>query len=182
MILNKSYPSSPNSCYDDFIVLGEFKKRIDSLKLIVGNTSKTTITPDKLRQMEIDYENQKKLYESSECMNNFEKNKCQYLDKNITSSKTLNRVNKVFETPQANKELQNRIDAMSLEYKNLNCDAVINKSRGEYISEVTNIFNTLDKKRIQSTSIYERNKRVIFGGVVLILGLALIMDFSKSKK
>lgn len=182
MILNKSYPSSPNACYDDFLLLGKFKERIDNLKLIVGNTLKTTITPNELKQMESDYQNQKKLYESSECMNSFEKNKCQYLYKNINSSKTLNSVNKVFETPQANKELQTRIDAMSLEYKNLKCDEIINKSRGEYISSVTDIFNTLDKKRIQSSSIYERNKRVFFGGVVLILGLALIMDFSKSKK
>lgn len=182
MILYKSYPSSPNACYDDFLVLGEFKKRIDSLKFIVGNTSKTNITPDKLRQMEIDYENQKKLYESSECINNFEKNKCQYFEKRIASLQATNNADFIIDNPKQSKELENRIDAFKEEYKKLNCDAVINKLRGEYISEVTNIFNTLDKKRIQSTSIYERNKRVIFGGVVLILGIALIMNFKKSEK
>jgi hypothetical protein len=41
------------------------------------------------------------------------------------------------------------------------------------------VFNTLDKKRIESDSIYERNKRIFFGGIVLILGIFLIMDFKK---
>jgi hypothetical protein len=177
MILNKSYPSSPNACYDDFLLLGKFKERIDSLKFIVGNTSKTSITPNQLKQMEIDYQNQKKLYESSECMNNFEKNKCEYLYKRITSWQGIKNINNFFDNDKISTEVE--LDKLNEEYKKLNCDVIFSQSRTKYVSSAINVFNTLDKKRIESDSIYERNKRIFFGGIVLILGIFLIMDFKK---
>lgn len=187
MIINKAYPikftfeNTPYGCNDDLKNLELFKESIDYHKLNLGNPLKSSVTPTVLKQMEIDYDIQKKKYESSECINSFDKNRCLDLSRDITQLQ-LGKTNLILNNPKQAQAVQVRIDAMSLEYKNLKCDSIINTSRGEYILAVTDIFNTLDKKRIQSSSIYERNKRVFFGGVVLILGLALIIDFSKSKK
>jgi hypothetical protein len=182
MNMKKSYPSSPNSCYEDYLQLSLFKESIDYHKLNLGNPLKSNVTLDKLKQMESDYNNQKKLYEASECINNFEKNKCQYLYKNIMSLQGSNMVNKIFEDPLYKKDIKARLDETREEYKKLNCEAIVSTSRAEYVSSAINVFNQLDTKRIESQSIYERNKRVIFGGVVLILGIALIMNFKKSEK
>ena len=110
------------------------------------------------------------------------KTKCYDLRKRITSLQATNNADFILDNPKQSKEVQSRIDAMKEEYKNIKCDAIINTERGQYVLAVTDIFSTLDKKRIQSDSIYERNKRVFFAGVVLVFGLAIIMTFKKEKK
>jgi hypothetical protein len=68
------------------------------------------------------------------------------------------------------------------DFINYNCAKEVEESRQEVVGSIASEYSAYDKERIEAESIYERNKRVFFGGVVLIFGLALIMTFKKSKK
>lgn len=61
------------------------------------------------------------------------------------------------------------------------CQAEVEASRQEVVAGIGAEYSAYDKARIQAESIYERNKRVFFGAVVLIGALALIMTFTNSK-
>ena len=61
------------------------------------------------------------------------------------------------------------------------CLQVIEAYRQSELGKVAEKFSDLDKSRIESESIYERNKRVFFGGLVLIGGIVIITMFSKKK-
>jgi hypothetical protein len=61
------------------------------------------------------------------------------------------------------------------------CQAEVEASRQEVVAGIGTEYSAYDKARIQAESIYERNKRVFFGAVVLIGALALIMTFTNSK-
>lgn len=61
------------------------------------------------------------------------------------------------------------------------CVQKLEKLRQSELGKVIDEFSSLDKARIQSESINERNQRIFFGGLVLIVGIALITMFSKSK-
>ena len=71
---------------------------------------------------------------------------------------------------------------MKNEYNNNNCISEVESSRQEVVGAIVSEYSSYDKQRIEAESIYERNKRVFFGAVVLIFGLALIMTLKKSKK
>lgn len=62
-----------------------------------------------------------------------------------------------------------------------NCTQLIEKNRQTELGVVIDKFSSLDKARIESTSIYERNQRIFFGGLVLISGIVIITMFGKSK-
>jgi hypothetical protein len=61
------------------------------------------------------------------------------------------------------------------------CQAEVEASRQEVVAGIGAEYSAYDKIRIQAESIYERNKRVFFGAVVLIGALALIMTITSSK-
>ena len=75
-----------------------------------------------------------------------------------------------------------KLIVIKLDFINYNCVAEVEASRQEVVGSIASEFSTYDKKRIEAESIYERNKRVFIGGVILIFGLGLIMTFKKSKK
>jgi len=79
-------------------------------------------------------------------------------------------------------KLKEALNKAKLDFINYNCVAEVEASRQEIVGSIASEFSTYDKKRIEAESIYERNKRVFIGGVILIFGLGLIMTFKKSKK
>ena len=79
-------------------------------------------------------------------------------------------------------KLKEALNKAKLDFINYNCVAEVEASRQEVVGSIASEFSTYDKKRIEAESIYERNKRVFIGGVILIFGLGLIMTFKKSKK
>jgi len=62
-----------------------------------------------------------------------------------------------------------------------NCAQLIEKNRQSELGVVIDKFSGLDKARIEATSIYERNQRIFFGGLVLIGGIVIITMFGKNK-
>lgn len=61
------------------------------------------------------------------------------------------------------------------------CLQKIEKYRQAELGKVADKFSSLDKSRIQAESIYERNQRIFFGGLVLIGGIVILTMFSKNK-
>ena len=61
------------------------------------------------------------------------------------------------------------------------CLQKIEKYRQAELGKVAEKFSSLDKSRIQAESIYERNQRIFFGGLVLIGGIVILTMFSKNK-
>jgi len=59
------------------------------------------------------------------------------------------------------------------------CLQKIEKYRQSELGKVVDKYSNLDKERIQAESIYERNQRIFFGGLVLIGGIVIITMFSK---
>jgi hypothetical protein len=78
-------------------------------------------------------------------------------------------------------KLKEALNKAKLDFINYNCVAEVEASRQEVVGSIASEFSTYDKERIEADSIYERNKRVFIGGVILIFGLGLIMTFKKSK-
>lgn len=62
-----------------------------------------------------------------------------------------------------------------------NCTQIIEQYRQSELGIVIDKFSGLDKLRIEAESIYERNQRIFFGGLVLIGGIVIITMFGKKK-
>lgn len=61
------------------------------------------------------------------------------------------------------------------------CVQKLEKYRQAELGKVAEKFTSLDKARIEAESIYERNQRIFFGGLVLIGGIVILTMFSKNK-
>lgn len=78
--------------------------------------------------------------------------------------------------------LKQALNEAKNDFKNYNCVSEVEASRQEVVGGIVSEYSNYDKLRIEAESIYERNKRIFFGAVVLIFGLGLIMTIKKSKK
>lgn len=78
-------------------------------------------------------------------------------------------------------KLREALDVQKKDFITYGCQAEVEASRQEVVAGIGAEYSAYDKIRIQAESIYERNKRVFFGAVVLIGALALIMTFTSSK-
>jgi len=78
-------------------------------------------------------------------------------------------------------KLKEALSKAKEDFKKYNCISEVEASRQEVVGNIFSEYSSYDKKRIEAESIYERNKRIFFGGVVLIFGLTLIMTLTKSK-
>jgi hypothetical protein len=67
------------------------------------------------------------------------------------------------------------------EYDDNNCTKLIEQYRQGELGGVIDKFSGLDKARIEADSIYQRNQRVFFGGLVLVAGVVIFTMFSKKK-
>ena len=79
---------------------------------------------------------------------------------------------------KASKELS---DIRKKQSQDLNCAKVIADERGKVISSSAEKYSEVDKVRIQTESIKNRNKQVVFGGAILLIGLGLIITVTSKK-
>jgi len=82
------------------------------------------------------------------------------------------------EQASASKSLSDRKKKQS---QDLNCAKVIEAERGKVISSIFKKYSEVDKTRIETESIQKRNKQVIFGGAILIIGLGIIISVTYKK-
>lgn len=67
------------------------------------------------------------------------------------------------------------------QFDNNNCTQLLEKHRQSELGIVFEKFTSLDKTRIEAESIYERNQRIFFGGLILVSGIVILTMFSKEK-
>ena len=79
------------------------------------------------------------------------------------------------------KNLPTAIENSKKKFADKGCLQKIEKYRQTELGKVAEKFTALDKARIQAESIYERNQRIFFGGLVLISGIVILTMFSKNK-
>jgi len=77
--------------------------------------------------------------------------------------------------------LQKSIAFYRKQFADNNCTQIIEQYRQAELGSVVDKFTNLDKVRIESESIYERNQRIFFGGLVLVAGIVILTMFSKKK-
>lgn len=67
------------------------------------------------------------------------------------------------------------------QFNDNNCTQLIEQYRQAELGTVIDKFTGLDKVRIEAESIYERNQRIFFGGLVLVAGIVILTMFSEKK-
>ena len=81
----------------------------------------------------------------------------------------------------ANLESSALIERTKKEFNDNDCLKIVEKYRQGELGNVVKSFSGLDKMRIESASIYQRNQRIFFGGLVLVAGVVIFTMFGKNK-
>jgi hypothetical protein len=81
----------------------------------------------------------------------------------------------------SDKNLPTNIVNSKKKFADKGCVQKLEKYRQAELGKVIGKFSNLDKARIEAESIYERNQRIFFGGLLLLGGIVMITMFSKKK-
>jgi hypothetical protein len=76
---------------------------------------------------------------------------------------------------------KNTLDEAKKRFNEKGCVQIIEQYRQAELGKVIGQFSELDKSRIEAESVYERNQRVFFGGLVLVAGIVMITMIGKNK-
>ena len=86
------------------------------------------------------------------------------------------------------KRIQSQIDvwkkqlvSLKSEYETNGCDAKINDLRIQEVKNIGGAYKELDQKRIEEEATYQRNKRILFGALVLLFALVIVIPNKKSE-
>ena len=71
--------------------------------------------------------------------------------------------------------LDNRLSELNSFFNKITCEMVIGNKKLEQVSEIANKYQEIDKIRIESESIKERNKRVYIGIGIVLAGAGIIL-------
>jgi uncharacterized coiled-coil DUF342 family protein len=71
--------------------------------------------------------------------------------------------------------LDNRLSELNSFFNKVTCEMVIGNKKLEQVSEIANKYQEIDKIRIESESIKERNKRVYIGIGIVLAGAGIIL-------
>jgi hypothetical protein len=187
MLINEAHPikflfgGTPYSCADDFYTLNQFKKSIDYHKLNFGNPAKSSVTQNELAKMEKDYDAQLKIYNSSSCIDDVDRNKCLDLRTDISSLQTMIPYYYSQRNEKSAEEMKVRLENKLKEYKSLNCDSKVGDFRAEAVSSISDFYKEMDKKRIEAESKYQAKIKIFFGAIVLVGAVVVIKMFGKKK-
>jgi hypothetical protein len=168
-----------NDCVSDLAYVKSQKEIVDYVTKNLGNPSKTSITPAQLQKMQNEYNALQAKYDSSGCGKDVDQDKClsyQTRIANLRSSITysINTRNNAHAD-----ELKGRLEEEIKKYKNLNCDEKINQYRGGVVMSIAEIYQQMDKERIQKDIEYQFKQRLFFGGLVVFGALLMITMFGK---
>lgn len=126
-----------------------------------------------------------KQYEENGCGINLIADKCAMVENQIRSLTNLIATqgalaisdNRIYAQIDIWKKQLNQLKA---DYELNGCIAEMEKTKQETVQEIASTFKEISKKRVNTIGIYERNKRVFFGAIILLMALALTT--TKKKK
>ncbi len=71
--------------------------------------------------------------------------------------------------------LDKRLSELNYFFNRITCEMVIGNKKLEQVSEIANKYQEIDKIRIESESIKERNKRIYIGIGIILAGVGIIL-------
>ena len=71
--------------------------------------------------------------------------------------------------------LDKRLSELNSFFNKITCEMVIGNKKLEQVSEIANKYQEIDKIRIESESIKERNKRIYIGIGIILAGVGIIL-------
>lgn len=170
---------TPYSCTSDLSYLETLKKGIEYHTLHFGNLNKSTITDFELKKMKKDYEIGKLKYDNSVCGKDKLRNSCIELQAKITSHKSSITYNQSIMNFAHATTIKKELDNLLEKFKASNCDAIINEFRNEKVLAVSDVYQQMDKDRIEAESKYQVKQKIFFGVIVLIGAVLVITTFGK---
>jgi hypothetical protein len=172
---------NPYNCNAEKVYLETQKITIDYHTKHVGNPSKSTMTSAELEKMKQDYDFLKAKYEASECGKDPDRDKCLSYQSQMGSLRsTISYFLAIRDVKQA-KILESKLDELMIKYKDLNCDAKISQYRGGVVMSISDVFQQMDKERIEEETKYKFRQKLFFGGIVIFGALLIVTTFSKKK-
>lgn len=132
---------------------------------------------EKCQQEKIDI--YKKEYDLSGCGKNLILDKCVSLKQAIT---TYNDPNIILNSPLGSDVIYSAREQYKKEYADNKCDKFFSDYALGQVSEVSTKYQGIDKLRIESASKIQANKRIIFGGFMLVSAIVIFTLVGKKKK
>lgn len=75
--------------------------------------------------------------------------------------------------------LDQRLKELQDDFAKKNCEMVLGNKKIEEVSDIVKKYGEIDKARIESQSIAERNKRIIIGIGIILAGVGIILITNK---
>jgi hypothetical protein len=72
-----------------------------------------------------------------------------------------------------------RLTALKLDFDTYGCIVLLEKERQKELVTIKEKYSGLDEERITTESTYQRNKKVLFAGIVLLSALAIMLAVKK---
>jgi hypothetical protein len=155
----------PNVTFESYVA--RKKKEVQTIKDKVASnnclTDPSVKTFNRQRCIELD----KKITNQVDLINNMGK---RLLQLDVTQNASLN-----YQIDAQKKILQD----MKAEYDKNGCVLEVEAKKQETVMGVIEEFSAFDKARIEAKTIYERNKKVFYGVMVVILALTLVITYKK---
>jgi hypothetical protein len=161
------------SCENDSKILNFKKSALDfALKSPNYDTAK-------LKQLQNDYDFSKSKYDASGCGKNSDRDKCLDYQSQIANLRSTISYSLVTRDVKHAKTNQLRLEEITKKYKDLNCDAKISEFRGDVVMSIADVYQQIDKERIEAESKYRFKQRLFFGGIVFFGALLMVTMFDK---
>jgi len=169
------------SCESDAGILLMKKSTLDYHTKNIGNSTKSNITPEKLKLLELDYETSKKKYDASDCGKDPERDKCIALQQRIESLKsTVTYFYSVRDNESAIR-ITNEINDLKKEFEKSKCADKIGEFRADAVKSILGVYSGMDKKRIEEDSKYKAKQKIFFGVLVFCGAILLVTMFGKKE-
>jgi hypothetical protein len=138
-----------------------------------------SITPAKLKILQLDYETSKKKFDNSPCGKDPETDACVALQAKITSTQsTIAYFRTVKDNKQANLIAKHLEDDVK-KFNDSKCAEKVSGYRAGAILSISENFQALDKLRIEEESKYQLKQKIFFGAIVLMGAVLIITTFGK---
>jgi hypothetical protein len=170
---------SPYSCDAEKTYLNTQKEVIDYHTKNFGIPSKSTVTSAQLKKMQDDYNVAKEKFDKSDCNKDPDRDKCLSYQAQIGSLRstiTYSIASRNFDHAET---LKKRLEELMKKYKDLNCDAKISEFRGGVVMSIADIYQQMDKERIEAENKYQVKQRLFFGAIVVFGALLMVTTLGK---
>lgn len=170
---------SPYNCFAEKNYLDTQKQMIDYHTKNFGIPSKSTVTSAQLKKMQDDYNVAKAKFDKSDCNKDPDRDKCLSYQAQLGSLRSSISYSIATRDNEHADELKGRLEELMKKYKDLNCDAKISEFRGGVVMSIAEIYQQMDKERIEAESKYQLKQRLFFGAIVVFGALLMVTTFSK---